>query len=82
MERSPIKDIEIKHLSLIHISMCIRDRGSAVGIAAALVQHESGSHCTYDSGGAGQLVERSAVALFAQVMHQQKTDIELVRQLF
>ena len=68
-------------LAVLHITTGAVE-GGAVGIAAALVQHESGIHCAYDSGGAGQLVERIAVALFAQMMHQQKTDIKLVRQLF
>ena len=68
-------------LTVLHITTGAVERGT-VGIATALVQHESGIHCAYDSGGAGQLVERITVALFAQVMHQQKTDIELVRQLF
>ena len=68
-------------LTVLHITVGAVE-GGAVGIAAALVQHKDGIHCAYDSGGTGQFIERIAVALFAQVMHQQKTDTKFVRQLF
>ena len=49
-------------------------------MAFAYVKNEHGIHRTADAGRARQLVERIAVTLLSQVMHQQKRDFHFVSQ--
>ena len=57
------------------------DQGCSGGVSLALIQNEGRVHSAADSRGTGELVQRIAVSLLAEVVHQQKRNIQFVGEL-
>ncbi len=67
-------------LTVFHITTGTVE-GGTVSVALTFVRNKSSINCAYDTCSSGELVERITVALLTKVMHEQKTNIQFVRQL-